>query len=76
MNNHMGMKKICTWWVQKLLTPIQRSNGVDCCQELLQQREVNPVKFFDCIVTGDECWIHHYDPLSQLEAKVWERLDE
>ena len=59
-----------------MLTPIQRANHVDCCQELLQQSEVNPVKFFDCIVTGDESWIHHYDPLNQFEAKVWKRLDE
>ena len=70
MNNHMGTKKVCTWWVPKLFTSIQRINRVDCCQELLQQSEVNLAKFFDCIVTGDEFWIHHYDPLSQLEAKV------
>ena len=74
MNNHMGMKKVCTRWVSKFLTPIQRANRVDCCQEFLQQSEVNPAKFFDCILTGDESWIHHYDPLSQLEAKVWKRL--
>ena len=76
MNNHMGMKKVCTRWVPKLLTPIQRANRVDCCQELLQLSEVNPAKFFDCIVTGDESWIHHYDPLSQFEATVWKRLRE
>ena len=76
MNNHMGMKKICTWWIPKLFTPIQRVNRMDCCQELLQQSEVNPAKFFHCIVIGDESWIHHYDPLNQLEAKVWKRLGE
>ena len=54
MNNHMGMKKVCTRWVPKFFTPIQRDNRVDCCQELLQQSEVNWAKFFDCIVTGDE----------------------
>ena len=54
MNNHMDMKKVCTRWLAKLLTPIQRANGVDCCQELLQQSEVNPINFFDSIVTGDE----------------------
>ena len=75
MNNHIGMKKVCTRWVPKLLTPIQHANRVDC-QELLQQSEVNPAKFFDCIVTDDESWIHHYDPLSQLEAKIWKRLGE
>ena len=47
-----------------------------CCQELLQQSKGNPVNFLDCIVTGDEFWIHHYDLLSQLEAKVWKRLGE
>ena len=70
MNNDMGMKKVCTRWVPKLLTPIQRANHVDCCQELLQQSEVNPVKFFNCIVTGDESWIRHYDPPSPLEAQI------
>ena len=76
MNNHMGMKKVCTDWVSKVLTSIQRANRVDCCQELLQQSEVNPVKFFDCIVTDDESWIHHYGSLSQLEAKVCKGLGE
>ena len=70
MNNHMGMKKVCTQWIPKLLTPIQCTNRVDCCQELLQQSEVNPVKFFHCIITDDEFWIHHDDPLSQLKTKV------
>ena len=76
MNNHMGMKKVCTRWVPKLLTPIPRANRVDCYPEPLEHSEVNPAKFFDCIVTGDESWIHHYDPLSHLEAKVWKRLGE
>ena len=70
MNNHMGMKKVCIRWVPKLFTPIQCANRVDCCQDLLQQSEVNPAKFFDCIVTSDESWIHHNDLLSQLEAKI------
>ena len=30
MNNHMDMKKVCTRWVLKFLTPIQRSNRVHC----------------------------------------------
>ena len=76
MSNHMGMKKVCTRWRPKLLTPIQCASRVDWCQELLQESEVNPAKFFDCIVTGDESWIHHYDSLSHLEARVWKRSGE
>ena len=70
MDNQLGMKKVYTWWILKLLTPIQRANHVDCCQELLQESEVNPDNYFHSIVTGNESWIQHYDPLSQLEAKI------
>ena len=70
MDNQLGMKKVCTRWILKLLTPIQRANRVDCCQELLQQSEVNPDNFFDSIVTGNESWIRHYDPFSQPKAKI------
>ena len=70
MDNQLDMKKVCTQWILKLLTSIQHANRVDCCQELLQQSEVNPDKFSHCIVNDDEFWIHHYDPLSQLEAKI------
>ena len=45
MNNRLGMKKVCTRWVPKLLTPIQRGNCMDCCQELLEESEVNSVNF-------------------------------
>ena len=30
MDNQLGMKKVCTRWVLKLLTPIQRANRVNC----------------------------------------------
>ena len=30
MNNHMGVKKVCTQWVPKFLTPIQRPFRVHC----------------------------------------------
>ena len=76
MDNQLGMKKVCTQWILKLLTPIQRASRLDCCQELLQERKVNPTNFFDSIVTNDESWIHHYDPLSQLKTKIWKRSGE
>ena len=31
ISNHLGMKKVSTTWVPKLLTPVQRVNRVDCC---------------------------------------------
>ena len=36
MDNQLGMKKVCTRWILKFLTPIQRPFRVNCYQELLQ----------------------------------------
>ena len=33
ISNHLGMKKVSTKWVQKLLIPIQHANRLDCYQE-------------------------------------------
>ena len=69
MSNHLSMKKVSTRWVSELLTPIQHANRVDCCQEILQQSEVNLDRYFHRIVTGDETCLYYYDPLNQQEAR-------
>ncbi|CAF1529591.1 unnamed protein product [Adineta ricciae] len=48
MKNHLGMKKVCTRWVPKLLTPVQLANRMDCCGELLQQSEEDLVMKLGC----------------------------
>ena len=75
MSSRLGMKA-STRWAPKLVTPIQHANHVNCCQELLQESEVNPDNYFDRVVTGDGIWIYYYDPLSQQEAKVWKQPGE
>jgi len=55
------MKKVYTKWVPKLLTPLQRANRVECCEELLQETKEDSIGFLGRIVAGDETWIHHYE---------------
>jgi len=33
--------------------------------------ESDPVKFVRQIVTGDETWVHHWDPESKVESMQW-----
>ncbi len=54
MNDHLGLKKVCTRWLPKLLTSLQRANRVDCCQELLEESEADPSNVFGRIITDDE----------------------
>ena len=75
MSDDLRMKKVCTRWVLKLLTSLQRANRIDCCEELKNCNQ-NPTELISRIVTGNETWTHHDDPLSQQEAKTWKKLGE
>ena len=46
ISDYLRMKKICMRWVPKLLTPLQHSNRVDCCEELLENCNQDPIGFF------------------------------
>ena len=71
ISDHLGMKKVSTRWVPNLLASIQRVNRVDCCQELLQEREINSNNYFHRIVTDDEIWVvYYYNPLVQRKVKI------
>ena len=71
ISDHLGMKKVSTRWVPNLLASIQRVNRVDCCQELLQEREINSNNYFHRIVTHDEIWVvYYYNPLVQRKVKI------
>ena len=48
----------------------------DCCQELLEEREVNLDNYFDRIITDDKTWVYYYDFLSEEEAKIWKKAGE
>ena len=54
MSVYLGMKKVCTRWIPKRLTPLQHANRVDCCEELLENCNQDPTGFFGRIMTGDD----------------------
>ena len=67
ISDYLRMKKICTRWVPKLLTPLQLADRVDCCEEFLENCNQDPIGFFLSYCYG---WIHHCDPPSQQEANT------
>ena len=60
LHQHLNMSRVSTKWVPRILIPQMTLNRLDCSKELLHLSSEIP--FFDRIVTGDESWIHHYDP--------------
>ena len=71
ISNHLGMQKVSTGWV-----PNTYSTFSGCCQEFLQEREVNPDNYFHRIVTGGKTCLYDDDPFSEDEVKVWKKAGE
>ena len=57
-----------------MLTPEMKTCRVECSRELLSLIEANEADFFARIVTGDETWLHHWDPESKQESMQWKHL--
>ena len=60
-----------TKWVPKTLSAVQLDERVESCTALLHLIEANEQDFIHRLVTGDETWVHHYDPETQAEAREW-----
>lgn len=71
LHEHLGMSKVSARWVPRNLTPHQKQYRVDCCKQFLELCGDNQVDVIDRIVTGDETWVHFYDPESKEESKQW-----
>jgi histone-lysine N-methyltransferase SETMAR len=76
LTEHLHMHKLCTRWMPKILTVPQLHDRVVCSRENLSLYNQSPSQFLATIVTGDESWVHHFDPLSQQEAKEWTKAGQ
>ncbi len=48
-----------------------RHQWVELSRELLEIDEGDTAKFVAWLFTGDETWIHHWDPETKLESMQW-----
>jgi [histone H3]-lysine36 N-dimethyltransferase SETMAR len=71
LHDCLGMSKVCARWVPRMLSPMQKQDRMQICQSLLDQYNANPGEFVSRIVTGDETWVHHWDPESKQESMQW-----
>jgi hypothetical protein len=56
--------KMCTWWVRREVKNRENMNWVGLAlQNLLQYADGEDI--LNRIVTGDESWVHHYQPKSK-----------
>lgn len=70
LHDKLGLSKVSARWVPRLLTPEQKLRRQEISQNHLASLEADP-DFFSKIVTGDETWVHHWDPETKLESMQW-----
>ena len=71
IHEHLCMSKVCARWVPRMLTPEMKDRRVRCCEENLDLMLQDWDLFKRRLVTGDETWIHHYDPETKEQSKQW-----
>ena len=62
IHEHLGMSKVSARWVPRNLNMQDRQQRMKSSQELLEVYNANPEDFHTRLVTGDETWLHHWDP--------------
>ena len=71
IHEHLGMSKVSARWVPRNLNMPDRQQRVESSQELLEVYNANPEDFHTRLVTGDETWLHHWDPDTKKESMQW-----
>ena len=66
----LGYSKVCARWVPRQLTKAHKQSSLVACSELLEYCHSDKT-FLQQIVTGDETWVHHFEPESKRQLMEW-----
>ena len=64
----LGFLKVCTRWVLCMLSDEMKAERVCISRELLECFEKGGEDFLKKIITGDETWVHRYDPENERQS--------
>ena len=75
LHGHLLMSKVSARWVPRNLNTQDRYQRVEASRELLELYDTNRDEFMTRLLTGDETWIHHWDPELKQESMQWKHHD-
>ena len=71
LKKHLKVRKISARWVPHLLTDEQKRQRVKVAKKLHQMFPNYDKKQFANVVTGDETWVHYFEPVRKVSNKIW-----
>jgi len=69
IHNVLRFHKVSARWVPRQLTPKLKEWQIDACEELPRRYETEGDAFLQRVVTGDESWVHHFQPEMKRASK-------
>ena len=63
----LGFQKVCARWTMRVLSDEMKAERIRISRELLEHFEKEGEDFLK-IITGDETWVHHYDPEKKRQS--------
>ncbi|GFO14144.1 histone-lysine N-methyltransferase SETMAR-like protein [Plakobranchus ocellatus] len=64
----LGYRKVSAHWVPRKLTVEMKAQRKDMWTQLLERYSAEGEAFLQHILTGDESWVHHYDPECKAQS--------
>ena len=71
LSDNLCMSRVCARSVPRLLTWLMKEHRVEVANEMVARYVKEGQAFLMRIVTGDECWLQYYDPLTKQQSSVW-----
>ncbi|GFO12948.1 histone-lysine N-methyltransferase SETMAR-like protein [Plakobranchus ocellatus] len=64
-------RKVSARWVPRQLTVEMKAQRKDTCTQLLERYNAEGEVFLQHILSGEESWVHHYDPECKAQSMVY-----
>ena len=72
----LDQRKVCARWVPHLLTEEQKTQCLKCAWELLKTYKGCNSQVISNLLTGDETWVHMFEPQRRVDNKQWKQKDK
>ena len=77
LKKRLDLRKVCARWVPHiLLTEEQKTQCLKCARELLKTYNGCNSRVISNLLTGDEAWVHMFEPQRRADNKQWKRKDQ
>ena len=76
LKKRLDLRKVCARWVPHLLTKEQKTQRLKCARELLKTYKSCNSRVISNLLTGDETWVHMFEPQRRADIKQWKQKDQ